>query len=97
MLPLAASRHRLTDLTCWSTGLCHTFGSVPFWGRFDTYKGGVRVGGCDGRAYYLLQYIYFPCKKFDIENKKNYDGVKIAGKLILVFFNFFGLFTWDFF
>ncbi len=43
---------------------------ITVWGRFDTYKGEVRVGGCDGRAYYLLQYIYFPCKKFDIENKK---------------------------
>ena len=39
-----------------------------------------------GWAYYLLQYIYFPCTKFYIENKKNYDGFKIAGKSILVFF-----------
>ena len=39
-------------------------------------------------------YVYFPCKNIYIE-KKNYDGVKIAGKLILVFY-FFGLFTWDF-
>ena len=40
----------------------------------------------EGWAYYLLQYIYFPCTKFYIENKKNYDGFKIAGKSILVFF-----------
>ena len=37
-------------------------------------------------------YVYFPCKNIYIE-KKNYDGVKIAGKLFFVFF-FFDLFTW---
>jgi hypothetical protein len=35
-------------------------------------------------------------RNFTLKIKKKYDGFKIAGKLILVFFNFFGLFTRDF-
>ena len=35
-------------------------------------------------------YVYFPCKNIYIE-KKNYDGVKIAGKLFFVFFSLISL------
>ena len=50
------------------------------------YKKAVGLGWVrGGRITCLVQYICFPCKKIYIENKKNYDGFKLAGKLLLFF------------